>query len=177
MTRSILAVIGDLEEHVDADQTGTANQEPIQGTATGLVACVAGRGPFDDVVSEMLAQLLAQRGVARRAIPHTAVSREMIAQLDLSTVKVITVSYLDLEGAPAHLRYLIRRLRHRAPHATLIVGVWTRSEAATEPQAQKALGADRYVASLREAMDASLAALSAPSASQDSPASSSPGSI
>jgi hypothetical protein len=36
----------------------------------------------------------------------------------------------------------------------------------TEPQAQKALGGDRYVASLREAIDASLAALSDPSASE-----------
>ena len=168
MTHSILAVISELKEHVDAGQTGTSNQERIQGTASGLVACVAGRGPFDDVVSAMLAQLLAQRGVAPRRIPHTAVSREMIAQLDLSTVNVITVSYLDLEGAPAHLRYLIRRLRHRAPHATLIAGLWTQGDGAlTEPQAQKALGGDRYVASLREAIDASLAALSDPSASHE----------
>jgi predicted PurR-regulated permease PerM len=168
MTRSILAVISDLEEHVDAEQTGTSNQERIHGTATGLVACVAGRGPFDDVVSAMLAQLLAQRGVAPRRIPHTSVSREMIAQLDLSAVKVITVSCLELGGAPAHLRYLIRRLRHRAPHATLIAGLWTPGEAVlNEPQAQKAIGGDRYVASLREAIDASLAALSDPSALPD----------
>ena len=169
MTRSILAVISDLEEHVDAKHTGTSNQErPIQGISTGLVACVAGRGPFDDVVSAMLAQLLAQRGVASRRVPHTSVSREMIAQLDLSAVKVITVSYLELEGAPAQLRYLIRRLRHRAPHAALIAGLWPQGEAVVnEPQAQKGLGGDRYVASLREAMDASLAALSDPSASED----------
>ena len=108
--------------------------------------------------------------VSRRVrIPHTSVSREMIAQLDLSAVKVITVSYLELAGAPAHLRYLIRRLRHRAPHAALIAGLWPQGEAVlNEPQAQKALGGDRYVASLREAIDASLAALSDPSASQDS---------
>jgi len=171
MTRSILAVIRDLEEHVDAKHTGTSNQErptPIQGTSTGLVACVAGRGPFDDVVSAMLAQVLAQRGVVSRRILHTSVSREMIAQLDLSAVKVITVCYLELGGAPAHLRYLLRRLRHRAPHAALIAGLWPQGEAVlTEPQAQKTLGGDRYVASLREAIDASLAALSDPSASED----------
>jgi hypothetical protein len=63
----------------------------------------------------------------------------MIAQLDLSAVKVITMPYLELAGAPAHLRYLIRRLRHRAPHATLIAGLWPQGEAVlTEPQAQKA---------------------------------------
>jgi len=121
-------------------------------------------------VSAMLAQLLAQRGVASRSIPHTSVSRELIAELDLSPVKVITVSYLELEGAPAHLRYLIRRLRHRAPRATLIAGLWPQGEAElTEPQAQESLGGDRYVASLREAIDASLAALRDPSASQNQP--------
>ena len=168
MTRSILAVISDLEEHVEGKHTAASHQERIQGTATGLVACVAGRGPFDDVVSTMLAQVLAQRGVASRQIPHISVSRQMIAQLDLSAVKVITVSYLELGGAPAHLRYLIRRLRHRAPQAAVIAGLWPQGEAVlNEPQVQHALGGDQYVASLREAIDASLAALRNSSASQD----------
>ena len=94
--------------------------------------------------------------------------RETIAQLDLSEAKVITLCYLELEGAPAQLRYLIRRLRHRAPHATLVAGLWPPGEAVlTEARAEKALGADRYVASLREAIDASIAALSEPSAAED----------
>jgi predicted PurR-regulated permease PerM len=169
MTRSILAVIRDLEEHVDAKHTGTSNQErPIERSSTGLVVCVAGRGPFDDVVSAMLAQLLAQRGVGSRRIPHTSVSRELIAQLDLSTVKVIAVCYLELVGAPAHLRYLLRRLRHRAPHAAIVAGLWPKGEAVlNEPEAQKTLDGDRYVGSMREAVDATLAALSDPPASKD----------
>ena len=168
MTRSILAVISDLDEHVDAKHVATSTQERIQGTANGLVTLVAGRGPFDDAVSAMLAQLLAQRGVVARRIPHTFASREMIAKLDLSAVKVITVCYLELGGAPAHLRYLLRRLRHRAPHAALIAGLWPKGEAVSnEPEAQKALGSDRHVGSMREAVDATLAALSDPPASKD----------
>jgi len=170
MTRSILAVISDLDEHVDAEDTGASNQERIRGTATGVIACVAGRGPFDDVVSAMLAQLLAQRGIATRRISHSSVSREMIGQLDLSTFKVISVSCLELEGAPAHLRYLIRRLRQRAPDATLIAGLWPQDDAmVNELQARTALGGDRYVASLRDAIETSLEALSDPSASQTPP--------
>jgi hypothetical protein len=127
-----------------------------------------GRGPFDDVVSTMLAQLLAQRGVASRKVPYTSVSRETVTQLDLSAVKVVTVSCLELAGEPAHLRYLIRRLRPRASHATIITGLWMQGEAVLhEPQAQKALGADRYVFSLRESIDASLAALNDASASKE----------
>lgn len=168
MTRTILAVIGDLAEHVDARHPAASNQAAIPAGATGLIACVAGRGPFDDVVSAMLVQLLAQRGVAARRIPYTSVSRELIAQLDLSAAHVIAVSYLDLGGAPAHLRYLIRRLRLRAPQATLIAGLWAQDDPVlNQPESQKALGGDRYVASLREAIDASLAALGDPSTSPE----------
>jgi AI-2E family transporter len=171
MARSLLAVISDLSEPVDAGPATTSTAEPRPGSDTGLVACVAGRGPFDEVVSRMLAQLLAQQGVVSRGIPHTVVSRETIAQLNLSAVKVIIVSYLELTAAPAHLRYLIRRLRQRAPQAALITGLWSppTDAPATEQDAKQALGADRYVASLREAFDAALAALRNLSAS-DGPA-------
>jgi len=107
---------------------------------------------------------LAQRGVAARRIPHRAVTRDMIAQLDLSAVSVIIVSYLELGDASAHLRYLIRRLRQRAPHAAIVAGLWPQGHAALqEAQAQQALGGDRYVSTLREAIDAALAALNHPS--------------
>jgi predicted PurR-regulated permease PerM len=163
MMRSILAVISDLADHVDAKHTNSPNQERMEGTVE-RIASVAGRGPFDEVVSAMLVQLLAQRGVRARRIPYTAVSRETIAQLDLSAVQVITLSHLEIGGAPAHLRYLIGRLRHRAPHSTLIAGLWAQGDPVlNDPQAQKALGGDRYVTSLRDAIDASLAALSKPS--------------
>ena len=66
--------------------------------------CVGGRGRFDDVVSTMLVQLLGRQGVACRAVAHTLVSREAIAQLDLSDVTVVNVSCLELAGTPAHLR-------------------------------------------------------------------------
>jgi predicted PurR-regulated permease PerM len=168
MTRSILAVIGDLNEHADAKPPGGSTPTPVRTTVSERVACVAGRGPFDDVVSAMVAQLLAQRGVAARRVPHAFASREMIGQLDLSAVEAVTVAYLELTEAPAQLRYLIRRLRQRAPHAPLIAGLWAEGEAVlTDPKMQAALGADRYVGSLREAIDASLAALEAAPAAEE----------
>jgi hypothetical protein len=46
--------------------------------------------------------------------------------------------------------------------------LWPEGEAVlTEAEAQKTLGGDRYVTSLREAIDAALAALRGPSASED----------
>jgi methylmalonyl-CoA mutase cobalamin-binding subunit len=160
ITRLILAVISDLDEHADTDRAATAPVERTPGRASGVVACVAGRGPFDDAVSAMLAQLLAQRGVAARRIPHTSASRETIAQADFSDVTVLAVSYLELAGAPAHLRYLLRRLRQRVPGAVLIAGLWPQEEAViNDVEMQKALGADRYVISLGEAIEATLKGL------------------
>ena len=158
MARSILAVINDLDQHVDK-HTGALPLDVAGSTsAAGPVACVAGRGPFDDVVTAMLAQLLTQRGVTARRIRYGLVSRESIDQLDLSDAKVITISFLELSGVPAHIRYLVRRLRERAPGAALIAGLWSEGESAlNDPQVQMALGADRYVASMRDALEASLA--------------------
>jgi hypothetical protein len=165
ITRSILAIISDLEQQVDAKPSDPPNLR-IAAASTGVVACIAGRGPFDDVVATMLSHTLARRGIVSRQLSYASVSREGIAQLDLSGVTAIVVLYLDMEGTPAHLRYLIRRLRQRAPHATLLAGLWLRDdEALHDPRAQAVLGADRLVTSLGEAAD-SLAALSDPSASE-----------
>jgi predicted PurR-regulated permease PerM len=168
MTRSVLCVIDDLKGHEDTSVpsgTSLADASPPRG----YVACVSGRGAFDDAVAAMLGQLLERRGVRTRQVTHAAVSREKIAQLDVSGLEVIALSYLELAGSPAHLRYLIRRLRLRAPKATLIVGLWPEGEAALQDRdVQKALEADVYVGSLRQAVDAVLAVLQPPVGQSDS---------
>jgi methylmalonyl-CoA mutase cobalamin-binding subunit len=145
MTRSMLSVIDDL-------QPSSAPQ--IQNVSEMKVICVAGHGAFDDAVTAMLAQLLGQRGIEARRIPNDAVSRETIAALNVEAVDVIAISYLEVTGSPAKLRYLVRRLRERAPAARIIVGLWPQGEAALSDAAiQRALGADRYVGSLADAVE------------------------
>ena len=153
MTRSMLSVIDDLDGHIDAAASGTSS-----GATAGedvRTACVSGRGPFDDAVSTMLAQLLKQRDVASRIIGNAMVSREGIAQLELGGIDVIAISYLELAGSPAELRYLIRRLRQKAPGARIVVGLWPEGEAAlSDADIQRAIGADLYVGSLHAAVTA-----------------------
>lgn len=144
MTRSMLSVIDDLRPSAVPTDTATATVNAI---------CVAGHGPFDDAVTAMLVQLLGQRGVEARRIPNAAVSRETITTLDVTGVEVIAISYLEVTGSPAQLRYLVRRLRERAPTARIIVGLWPQGEAALSDLAiQRTLGADRYVGSLADAV-------------------------
>ena len=163
MSRSMLAVIDELCEHVDVGRRRGPGQVAAAPAPSGVVACVAGRGPFDDAVAAMLAQLLEQRGVASRRVPHDAVSRDAIADLDLADVDAVVVSYLELSGTPTHLRSLVKRLRARAPAARIVVGLWPEGDATLrDAHVQQALGADACVGSLRAAIDAALAAARPP---------------
>jgi len=149
----MLAVVADLAKHAPAAAV------PLAAATPALVACIAGRGPFDDVVASMLAQVLEQRGIGSRRVRHAAVARDAIATLDLTGVTAIVLSYVELTGSPAHLRYLVARLRERARHVPIVVGLWPEGESVLSDSAlQQGVGADRYVTSLH----AAVAAVTAP---------------
>jgi len=142
------------------------------------VLCLAGRGPLDEAASAMLAQLLTKHGLGARVVPHEASSREQVSRLDTAGVAMVCISYLDISGSPAHLRYLLRRLKRRMPDVPLLVGLWPEGEAVLTDAAQaRAVGADYYTASLHGAVTACLkaAASSAPDAGPAREAASKPG--
>jgi hypothetical protein len=121
--------------------------------AQGAVMCIAGRGPLDEAASEMLAQLLNKHGLGSRLVPHEAASRSAIYNLDMTGVQMICISYLEISGTPAHLRYLLRRLRKKAPKAPIVVGLWPSEDAVLKSESMRsALGADYYVSSMRDAV-------------------------
>ena len=132
---------------------------PEAWKADGAVLCVAGKGPLDEAAATMLAQLLRKHGLGTRVVPHDAVSRSAILSLDTTGVQMICISYLEISGTPAHLRYLLRRLRRRVSNVPVLVGLWPAEDAILQNQDLRAnVGADYYVASLREAVVASLKA-------------------
>ena len=105
----------------------------------------------------MLAQLLSRRGMPSRAVPHGAVSREAIVDLDVADVTAFVVSYLELAGTPTRLRSLLKRLRARAPGARIVVGLWPEGDAILgDAAARQTLAADACVGSLRAAVEAAL---------------------
>jgi hypothetical protein len=70
---------------------------------------------------------------------------------------MICISYLDISGNPAHLRYLLQRLKETAPQRPVLVGLWPAEDAVLKDQSlRKQVGADEYVSSLREAVQACL---------------------
>jgi predicted PurR-regulated permease PerM len=123
------------------------------------VLCIAGRGKLDEGAAAMLSQLLQKHGLGASVVPHEAVSRERLASLDTAGVAMVCISYLDISGNPAHLRYLLRRLRRKLPDAPLLVGLWpSEDQILSDATLRSQVGADYYVASLRDALKSCLQA-------------------
>jgi hypothetical protein len=109
-------------------------------------------------------------------VPHEAVSRAGIDKLDVTGVAMVCISYLDISGSPAHLRYLLRRLRRRLPNAPLLVGLWPAEDKILTDKALRAhVGADHYVASLHDALKACLEAAHAAADAKSAAADDKPG--
>jgi len=126
------------------------------------VLCVAARGPLDEAAGAMLAQLLAKHGLNARVVSEEAVSRGGIGSLDVTGVAIVCVSYLEASGNPSTLRYLMRRLRARVPSATVVVGLWQADQATlADERLHTTVGADHYVANLRDAVNACVVAAEA----------------
>jgi predicted PurR-regulated permease PerM len=118
------------------------------------VLCVAGRGPLDEAASSMLCQLLGKHGIGARIAPYEAATRGNINLLDIDGVAMVCVSYLDITGKQAHLRYLLQRLRQRLPMTPFLIGLWPNDDPQTPNWvSQPELGAEYYTSSLREAVE------------------------
>ena len=138
---------------------------PPEWRHEGAILCIAGRGTLDEGAAAMLAQLLRKHGLGARVVPHEAVSRDHIRRLDTTGVAMVCISYLEISGSPAHLRYLLRRLRQKLPKAPLLVGLWPREDAIlTDASLRSQVGADHYVVTLREALRVCLEAAEAAAA-------------
>jgi predicted PurR-regulated permease PerM len=175
LARIIISAVDDLidalDEHDDADPSPGASPErpslPVQRAPVDWrVLCVAGRGPLDETVCAMLAQLLGKHGLSARVAPHSTASRTAIATLDAANVAMVCICSLDMAGNPSHLRYLLRRIRQATPGARILVGLEPPDEPETNiERLRAAIGADCYAVSLRQAVRACLeAALTAQAA-------------
>ncbi|MBV8086182.1 MAG: AI-2E family transporter, partial [Chloroflexi bacterium] len=72
-------------------------------------------------------------------------------------VVMVCVCYIELRGGSAHVRYLLRRLRQRMPAGPLLVGFWSSDDSFVRDEGlQRAIGANFYVTSLHDAVEACL---------------------
>ena len=138
----------------DADHDGEPSLDKTERqsgeTENRPTVILAGaRGALDDAAAAMLGLLLEKNGVTLRLLPSESLQRPPLSELDLEEATAVVLSYLNA-GSLAHGRFLVKRLRRYAPNAEILVGLWTREDAASRDPAEVS-GADHIVTSLTEA--------------------------
>lgn len=146
-----------LKRHPDHPEAEAPLELAPEWESEAPVLCVGGRGPLDEAASMMLAQLLTKHGLNARVVPHSAISRAHIAALPVEGVAMVCLSYLEISGSPAYLRNQIRRLRQRLPDQPILVGLWPSTDPILrDERVRAATGADHYVTSFHDAVEACL---------------------
>jgi hypothetical protein len=79
-----------------------------------------------------------------------SLSPSNIFRLGTEGIAIVYVSYLDA-SSPAHMRYMIRRLRRRLPDAIVILACWTRDSDAEA--VSDTIKSDGCVTTLRRAVE------------------------
>jgi hypothetical protein len=108
----------------------------------------------------MLAGVLRKRGLGVKELGPETISAAHISTLAGTEAKLVCLSYLGLGTGPAHIRYLVRRLRRILPDGTaILVCYWSdEGEAPAAKEALEAAEADAYATSLPEAVELCVAA-------------------
>ncbi|MBN6822429.1 putative PurR-regulated permease PerM [Methylobacterium sp. PvP062] len=188
MRAALTELVADLSDRSDAVTGATGEGEesacsplpmgpapealPAAWTREGAVLCVAGRGFLDEAAAAILAQILEKRGLGVRTVPFAETASVRIGRFEAGPARIACVVSLALDGEPTHLRRLIRRLRGRVPGVPVLLGLWLAQDGGANRLAGGPGGAaeaDAQVGSLREAVEAILAAAQEDAAAADAP--------
>lgn len=144
-------VVREIEDHVrekDRSSDEAAEAEPQQPAPASRVLCIAGRTELDRAASEMVAEVLGERGIRAKVMPPITVTQDALSQLDLTGVEVVCLSYLHAQPQ-VYARYVSRRIKRRAPSVKLLVCLWnTPSNVANLDELKTHMTADSTAVSL-----------------------------
>jgi hypothetical protein len=148
--------VEDLREILDRQQEGAkdgVSAAPLPPAEKADILCIGGRGALDTVAALLLTHVLETRGVATRLLPATAITMDSIGSLDLTGCRAVCLSYLSPRPR-TYARFVIRRLRARAPGLKIVLGAWNpavEEESAIDLAAET--GADAVAGRLGAAAD------------------------
>lgn len=112
---------------------------------------IAARTEIDQAAAAVLATLARMHGVPARVERAEMLTAGNIADLDLSGVALMCASSVDVK-TPAHIHFAARRLRSRAPHAKLLLGLWSAKDDSAGAELKDAVGADEFARSFHQAL-------------------------
>jgi predicted PurR-regulated permease PerM len=160
-----IAVVENLEgepETAASDGAG-ANATPPSAD-TRFVLCAGGRSGLDDAAARMLAQVASRAGASVLPISAELLRSDRAGEVPWNKVEMTCLSYVDTT-ATAHSRYLVRRLRRRAPRMKVVVGFWNRARERTQPtELASEIRADAVCTTLGQALEQIIAHLHLPPA-------------
>lgn len=108
------------------------------------------RSSLDEAAAEVIATLARTHGVELHVEKPGALSAAQLANLDLSGAALVCLSCLNTR-TPAHIHYAARRVKNKAPHAKLLLGLWNATDDKELESLRQAAGADYAVKSFHEA--------------------------
>ena len=117
------------------------------------VLCITSRSALDEGACAMLAHLLEKHGIPAWVQPFAAVTSAKNFKVDTVDASLVCISYFGSSSKPAHVRYVIRRLRRLMPRAKFVACFWLLGEDTTKKEEwQTTVGADFVATSLTEAL-------------------------
>ncbi len=124
-----IAVVDNLaDSDSDATAMGAAKASETQPPTPAdgrIVLCAGGRSGLDDAAARMLAQVASRAGATVLSATAEVLRSEGTTEVPWDKIEMACLSYVDAT-ATAHSRYLVRRLRRRAPNMKIVVGFWSR---------------------------------------------------
>jgi hypothetical protein len=141
-------------EEAEAGDDGAPRPDIAAWQHPAEILSIAGRGPLDEPAASMLVHLLEQSGIGSRMVKYRDVSRYSVETLDVSNVVMVCIAYLNINGSPAHLRYLVQRLRkHLRPGTPVLVGLWSPEDSMIRAEeARIGIGAEYFTSSFQEVL-------------------------
>jgi predicted PurR-regulated permease PerM len=99
------------------------SREPSPPATSGKILCMAGRNELDEAAASVLLHLVRLDGGDAELLPAPALAEAERHPRAMRNAALICLSVVST-GSQARARYLVRRLRRRAPQARLLVGLW-----------------------------------------------------
>lgn len=136
-----------------------ADQRAPEFSTETAVLCIAARSALDEASATILAQVLRKHGLGAQVSGAEALAPGRIARLPTEGVAMVCLCAFDADLAGAHLRYAVRRIRRRLPHAKIVGCFWMPKETQDRaPELCASSGTDACVTSLPQAVETSIAA-------------------
>jgi predicted PurR-regulated permease PerM len=163
--REGIASLDTVNEEKRPDITGdlpvaAAEELPKDWRVEKPVLCVGGRSQIDTAAASLLALALTRHGLNAEALKAETLSGAGIVSLRDGEARLACLSYFPVDASPAHLRYLVRRLRRiLPPGCAIMVCAWAEEEGAPSIELlEETVGADIYATTMRQAVVSALEA-------------------